>query len=390
MQQTKYKWLRAFSLVWAVSLASVVLANDSAADEVASIGSVIFHDPSLSNPPGQSCATCHVPFQAFAQPGFHASPGANSEVSGQRNSPSLLYTGYIGEFTKNQDTNLWQGGLFWDGRANSFQEQVEGPWFNAIEMGNTREGLAAALRNAGYAQNLQTLFGPLTSDDAWVAAAADALAAFQKSDVFRPFSAKYDYVKAGLLSFTPEEALGEEIFNGKGFCSDCHSGVFDGHELFTRFEFHNVSTPRNDELGFYKLDKTFNPAGVDFVDRGLAENPRVPEHEREAAVGLFRTPTLRNVAVTAPYMHNGSLQTLVEVVEFYNELSAFWPAESMTNLSAKLISQLDLSASEKKALVAFLETLTDEYEAPYELRNQLRELHASGRHQTVATPNAGE
>ncbi len=360
-------------------LGLLVLSASSVADtpntaEIASIGSVIFHDPILSNPQGQSCSSCHAPSQAFAHPGFQTSPGARHDLSGQRNSPSLLYASYVPALTKSPSTKLWQGGLFWDGRANSFQEQARGPLFNPLEMSNSPKGLASALRNAGYAQNLQALFGPLTSDDDWINAATEALSAFQTSRVFRPFSAKYDYVKAGLLSFTQEEKLGEEIFNGKGFCSGCHSGVFDGYELFTRFEFHNVATPKNPTLAFYTLGKQFNSDGTRFLDPGLAGNPRIPEEERKAVTGLFRTPTLRNVARTPPYMHNGSLKTLGDVVEFYNDMSAFGPAETLDNVSNQLITHLDLTKKEKQALVAFLETLSDEYQAPYEMRNQLKAL----------------
>lgn len=341
------------------------------------LGSAIFHDTSLSNPPGQSCATCHDPAKAFADPGKDASPGAAPGKIGNRNAPSLTYLKYVMPFGKEEWSTEWQGGFFWDGRVNTLQEQARGPILNPLEMNNTVAGAASALQAAGYASLMKSIYGELKNDDAWLEAATDALAAFQQTETFAPFTSKFDYAEARLVKLTKQEERGQQIFNAKGMCIDCHSGRFGAHNIFTQFKYHNILVPNNPGLPFYDLPKALNPDGRSYVDPGLANNPHFKGEDKKAVFGLFRTPTLRNAALTAPYMHNGSLKTLREVVLFYNNISVFFPAETFDNKSRMISTELNLTPEEIDALVAFLKTLTDGYEVTPEIAQQLKDHHAA-------------
>ena len=343
----------------------------------AALGSAIFHDTSLSNPPGQSCATCHDPAKAFADPGKDTSPGALEGKVGNRNAPSLMYLKYVMPFGKEEWSTEWRGGFFWDGRANTLQEQARGPILNPLEMNNTVEGAAKALKAAGYAPLIKSLYGDLNDDEAWVDAATDALAEFQLTDTFAPFTSKFDYSEAGLVKLTKQEERGHQIFNAKGMCIDCHSGRFDAHNIFTQFKFHNILVPKNPGLGFYDLPKDSNPDGRKYIDPGLANNPHLTGEDKKQAFGQFRSPSLRNVAITAPYMHNGVFKTLREVIQFYNKMENFWPAETFENQSRMINTQLNLTPEEIQALVAFLKTLTDGYEVTPEIAQKLKEHHAA-------------
>ena len=340
------------------------------------LGAVIFHDVNLSNPVGQSCASCHKAANAFADEGAIVSEGAVKGAFGNRNTASLKYASFSPAFGKSEWDEEWRGGQFWDGRASDLKAQALGPLLNPVEMNNTVDGLAKALRAAGYASQFTAFYGPnvLADDTQLTAAAADALAAFQQSELFAPFDAKYDYAEMGLVKLTAEEERGQQVFDAQGMCIDCHAGrdEHSGRQLFTQFKFHNIKVPRNPALPFYVQPLKVNPAGKNYVDIGLAANPQLPPEKIAQARGLFKSPTLRNIALTAPYMHNGVFKTLEEVVDYYNKMEDFWPAEVDENRSRMISSALDLSDTDKAALVAFLKTLTDGYPAPAELKAQLR------------------
>lgn len=329
----------------------------------ASLGGILFNDPSLSNPSGQSCGTCHQATQAFSD-GLDVSPGANAETEGTRNAPSLMYLKYVPPFEYWPAKKTWVGGLFWDGRVDTFAEQAEGPLFNPIEMNNTPETLAKKLRNTGYFEEMVAIYGENVKEDndALIAAATDALQHFQLTDTFAPFTSKFDYYNAGKVELTEEEELGRKIFDGKGACIDCHTGFYEGKQLFTLFLHHNILTPANPTLKVYQS----NPK---FVDEGTAAHPKLSEEEKALARGRFRTPTLRNVALTAPYMHNGAFKTLESVIDYYRntEDRLNWgPAEVPENVSSMLTRRVDLDPIESEALIAFLHTLTDGYQLPKE------------------------
>ena len=342
------------------------------------LGNIVFNDASLSHPPGQSCASCHKPDKAFADPGMASSEGAVKGIFGSRNTPSLTYVSFTPVFQALDYEPGWVGGLFWDGRANTLQEQALGPLLNPIEMNNSLAGLAKKLRSASYYSALKQLYGEqLASDDQAIAdAAADVLAAFQKSEQLQPFTSKYDYYEFNLIELSEQELRGIEIFNDKGMCTDCHSGLFHSYELFSSYRHHNILIPANPELEFYRNPKELNPLGSKFIDIGLAANPQFKGEAKKSVRGLFRTPTMRNVAMTPPYMHNGVFKTLEEVVDYYNDINSMGAPELEENPSVLLSSPLNLTTADKAALVAFLKTLTDGYQAPEKTFKELRKKQA--------------
>lgn len=335
------------------------------------IGEKIFNDAALSEPAGQSCATCHSPERAFADPaGAVISPGAATKF-GNRNSPSLIYATYTPAFGFIEYSQKWAGGQFWDGRANTLQEQAEGPLFNPLEMNNSRTGLVKKLARSDYKPALEKAYGKniWQDNERVIAAATDALAQFQSSDMLAPrFTSKFDVWMEHDIDLTDQERKGMFVFQDKGKCMNCHP-VFgsEGPILFTDFTYHNIGVPRNPASPFLAMDASVNPAGKTYVDEGIVLNPNLPKEAIEKVRGKFRTPPLRNVALTAPYMHNGVFKTLREVVEFYNtrDVSERWGApEVAANMDTRDTGNLKLTEEEIDAVVAFMEMMSDGYKWP--------------------------
>lgn len=344
----------------------------------AMLGGIVFNDDTLSNPPGQSCASCHNPEAAFSDAGNETSEGAGKGIFGSRNTPSLKYIAFTPSFSGDA-VNGWQGGFMWDGRVNTLEKQAIKPFLNPIEMNNSREQLAKKLRSSTYIQQIEKLYGKdaLIEDTSLIKSVADALAAFQRTEAFSPFDSKTDYVQAGLLEYSEEEQRGEAYFTGDGLCIDCHQGTFKGREIFSRFIHHNILIPPNPNLPFYSQPEAINSEGSAFIDLGTANNPLLNKEESTYARGLFKTPSLRNIALTAPYMHNGVLKTLSDVIDFYSVMEDFWPPELDENKSPLVTTILDITDQQKSDLIAFLDTLTDGYPASPEMKKFLREKQAA-------------
>lgn len=336
-------------------------ATDATLEQKVSLGSILFNDPSLSNPPGQSCATCHRADLSFADDRV-VSEGA-AKALGTRNAPSLMYAKYSPAFIYEDWRRTWVGGQFWDGRADTLAEQALGPLLNPAEMNNTLQALAASLRKLSYKGMFEEIYGKgvLAKDDSIINAAADALQAFQMSDTFAPFTSKFDYAQQGLVELTEQEKLGRKLYDTKASCIDCHSGATeDGKLLFTSFSYHNILTPPNAALN----------SGI--PDPGAANNPKLNAEEKKVAQGRFKTPTMRNIAKTAPYMHNGVFKTLREVIEYYNDVDdrkRWGPASFPETQSHMLRTKLELTEEEIDALIAFLNTLTDGFPLPQQTAN---------------------
>lgn len=351
----------------------------------AQLGRLLFLDTNLSNPPGQSCASCHRPDAFFADPNG-ASPtsaGAIPTLKGSRNAPTLLYARFSPAFHFDRVEGLFIGGQFLDGRAASLREQAKGPFLNPIEMANPDlYAVVDKVRRADYAGLFRRVYGAaaLEQPDRAFNRVADALAAFERSSGFARFDSKYDYFLRGKAKLTALELRGRALFEDpeKGNCAACHPSrpSEDGEPpLFTDFSYDNLGVPRNPDNPFYAMPVAFNPAGKHFVDRGLGARVHAPEED-----GKFKVPTLRNIAKTAPYMHNGYFKSLRGVVDFYSSrdikpscASAWnsesqanrqgcWPAaEVEANVNHAELGALNLSDDEIDAIVAFLGTLTDGY-----------------------------
>ena len=275
------------------------------------VGDRLFNEVGLSASGKLSCAGCHV--QAFghadAAGGFLPLGGVDGQAQGLRSSPSLNYLEGAGAFRFTAQGNP-QGGLFWDGRADSREAQARGPLFNAKEMANTEgPAFSTKLRALNYFPDLlrSNNLTASASDEQLLQAVTSALAAYQVSDIdFHPHSSKFDSVQAGRASFTAQEARGLAAFNDpqRGNCAACHDSAPRPNgqpAAFTNFRYFALGVPRNSSQA------TSDPA---FFDLGLCGPQRSDLSGRADFCGLFKVPTLRNVALTAPYFHNGAIKTL--------------------------------------------------------------------------------
>ena len=349
----------------------VALPAMAGADPLAELGRALFFDVNLSANRSQACASCHDPETGFADPRGMASPGDDGHSLGDRNAPTAAYAAFAPAFHR-KETGRYAGGQFWDGRASRLEDQAGGPPLNPIEMGMPdKAAVVARLRqNPDYAGRFGTLFGKdvLADDDRGYAAMASAIAAFERGPELSPFDSKYDRFLRGEVELTKEEELGRLLFFSQQFtnCNQCHQlrrSAIDPAETFTSYEFHNIGVPENRSL------RALN--GVTLPDDGLMANPAIGD---PAERGKFKVPTLRNVAVTGPYMHNGVFEDLRTVVLFYNKYNTrnperlinpetgapFEAPEVDANLSmTELTAGPALDDQRIDALVAFLRTLTD-------------------------------
>ena len=274
------------------------------------LGKQLYFDGRLSKNNAISCAFCHNPGTGFADP-RQTSIGVGGGVGG-RQSPTVYNTGL----------NPVQ---FWDGRARSLEEQAIGPIHNPVEMAETHEHVVAKLgKIKGYQQQFRAVFGT----DVNLQGIAEAIAAYERT-VLSTNSAFDKYVLGAQKAMDEAAVRGLALFKGKARCILCHNGP-----NFTDNQFHNLGVP---QVGPMKED-----LGRFAVSR--AEKDR----------GAFKTPTLRSITETAPYMHDGAFKTLEEVVEFMDQGGGSNP-----NLSP-LVKPLNLTAEEKSDLVAFLKALAGE------------------------------
>ncbi len=344
------------------------------------LGKLIFEDTNLSSPSGQSCASCHQSDNFFADPGQAVSAGANAQLFGNRNAPSISYVKFNPDLFWNKEESLWMGGFFHDGRAKTLQEQAGGPFLNPLEMGNkTMAEVVAKVKVADYKTLFEQLYGAKIWQDSDAAfnAITTAIVAYEQGPEFATFSSKYDYYLQGKVLLSAQEKLGLELFEAedKGNCAACHPSQVTAETpqpLFTDYSYDNLGQPANRNLAFYNMDELFNPQGLAYVDLGLANNPHIDNAHEEK--GKFKVATLRNIAQTAPYLHNGLFDSLKEVVEFYNQrdveikkplVEQRWAlAEVQDNVNDEELGDLKLTTEEVDALVAFMETLTDGYSLP--------------------------
>jgi len=323
----------------------------------ATLGKALFFDKNLSASGKQSCATCHVPSRAFVEDpttdeGFPVPlGGVDMDLPGFRNTPSLMYASFTPVFSISA-SGTPSGGFFRDGRASSLAAQAEQPFVSFFEMAN--QDAAAVLRRLQASSELSqfvAVFGPEALKDPGVTLrdVGLAIAAFETEDPsFHPFSSKYDYWLEGSAVLTTQEQRGLALFNdpAKGNCTSCHPSQRQGysdHALFTDFTYDNVGIPRNWKIPANTAVPTSPVSGVPlsyvppdgnlppgaeyaFYDLGLcgpfSPSDSDPQHRAlltstTSLCGFFKVPTLRNVAITAPYFHNGVFDTLQQVLEWY-------------------------------------------------------------------------
>ncbi len=371
-------------LVGSVALLFIVPTKDARTEELTQIqklGKLLFFDPNLSTPNGMSCATCHDPKVAFADPrsSFPVSGGVIYGRFGNRNAPSITYAAYSPPLyfdptpsMGNMMQGMYRGGLFWDGGVSSLEDQAKQPILNPVEMNNPNKGsVIAQIRQGEYVEFFREVFGfrSLNNVGAAYNHMVEAIAEYERSSEVSPFSSKYDQYLANPTEnpLTDSEARGLTLFTGKANCKNCHfvdTNNLAGKPLFTSFGYQNIGVPRNSDNPFYSLREKFNPDGENFIDLGLGGILNNQKH-----YGQFKIPSLRNVAVTAPYMHNGVFKTLREVLDFDNtrDLGGYPPPEVDMNVHRHMppmpgfFGQLGLTDQEIEDIIAFLRTLTDGY-----------------------------
>lgn len=355
------------------------LAGDAALTSKEALGRALFQDVALSRNRTEACSTCHVPDNGFADPrqlpgtGGAVSLGDDGKSIGDRNAPSASYASFSPLFHKDEK-GRWVGGEFLDGRAATLEDQAGGPPLNPIEMGMPdKASIVARLRESPqYVAAFELLFGPgilERTDDAY-RAMTQAIAAFERTSELSPFDSRYDRYLRGEVKLTEQEDLGRVLFFSSQFtnCSQCHRLRDIGgaeKETFSSYVFHNIGVPANPAV------RAVNGTKAGYVDRGLLNGNVVTEASQ---AGKFKTPSLRNVAVTGPYMHNGVFKDLRTVILFYNKYVSksarrqinpetgkpFDPPEMADNISLEeLKSAPALDDKRIDALVAFLKTLTD-------------------------------
>jgi len=393
---------------------------------LAQLGRRMFFDPALSGSGQLSCSSCHSPEHAYGPPNSDLAVqlgGLDMKHSGTRAVPSLRYLEHTPNFSigptsqipdndlppptvdpekKEQaaaiaagakggavpaDDKTPQGGMDWDGRMDTVQEQALGPLLDPNEMANKDKAELLARVEKNYGEDLKRFFGPtiFQQPDLALSETLFALARFQAEDPsFHPYDSKYDAYLAGKAKLTQAEMRGLKLFEDpkKGNCSSCHidKTSADGFlpPAFTDYEFEALAAPRNKDI----------PANQDpnYYDLGLCGPTRTDFAKSKEYCGLFKTPSLRNVAEKKSFFHNGYFHSLEDVMHFYVERETKpekWypklangeidkyndiPAEYRANadivdapFDRKLGDKPALNDAEIADVITFLKTLSDGY-----------------------------
>lgn len=345
-------------------------AHSAGRPELEQLGEKLYFDSRLSEPAGQSCASCHQPAAGFADPDreLPVSRGVHPQRFSNRNAPTAAYALFSPPLYFDEQEQHYVGGQFWDGHAKTLEEQARLPFTNPVEMANSDPAMVVdKVRRYGYQDAFDALFGKGSLDNTEQAFEhiVAAIAAFERTEIFRPFTSKFDYYLAGKVQLTDQEKRGLELFNAedKGNCAACHptEPPSSGNPpLLTDFTYDNLGVPRNPDSPFFSQSTTFNPEGPDAVDIGLGKTTGRKEDN-----GKFKVSTLRNIELTPPYMHNGVFKTLRETVEFYNsrDVDERWgEPEVAENVNREELGNLGLSDDEIDDIVSFMLTLTDGYQ----------------------------
>jgi cytochrome c peroxidase len=396
------------SLTLAALLAATPIAQADA--DLVALGKALFFDATLSEPPGQSCASCHAPIAGWSSPdsavnaagGVHE--GAVAGRFGNRRPPMAAYASFSPPLHLDDEEDHFVGGNFWDGRATGWRlghptaEQAQGPFLNPVEQNlpNYAE-LVRRVCTGPSGDALRAWFGEsvCANPTDGFNAIAQALLAFESSPEMNAFSSKYDhYLKdPQRYPLTEQEQVGLVLFEreDKGNCAACHPhtpGPNGEPPLFTDFTYDNLGVGRNPDNPWYKQNER-NPEGAAWRDPGLGgflkTVPRFADRAPES-LGKFKVPSLRNADLrpsegfAKSYMHNGAHKSLEEVVHFYNtrdtkpvceQIDApapgrnCWPEpEIAANVNTDELGKLGLSTEEEAAIVAFMRTLNDGWTPP--------------------------
>lgn len=362
--------------------------------DLSAIGRLLFFDPGLSASGRTACSSCHDPKFAYAAPNDLAVQlaGLDGKRAGVRAVPSLKYAQTIPPFTAHfiddeGDDSIDQGpagGRTWDGRAQSAHAQAELPLFSEFEMANAGlEAVVAKIEHGRNAAQFRRVFGERIFEDRALSfkAVLLALETFQQEpQEFYPYSSKYDAYLRRRASLSPQEQRGLDVFNDpkRGNCARCHPSALRAGKFpqFTDFGYAAIGVPRNASI----------PANENagYFDLGVCGPWRTDLEDHPEYCGLFRTPTLRNVATRAVFFHNGAVRGLTNAVRFYASRDSnpeIWypragssilkfddlPSAFVENLDTlspfdkERAAQPKMSDEEVADVVAFLQALNDGY-----------------------------
>jgi len=342
------------------------------------LGKQLFFDTLLSKDKTQSCATCHNPEYGFIDNRDNGVAGAGSlgddkRSIGDRNTPTASYAMFSPKFHYDAKKDEYIGGQFYDGREHTLKGQAGGPPTNPVEMGiPSKKFMVKRLqKDKIYNNQFKELYGDDIFEDTSKAyeMMTQAIANFETTDIFAPFDSKYDRYLKGEYELTVLEDLGRTLFfsNNNNNCASCHllKQEDSPKETFTNYEYHNIGVPQNHNLMAKNV--------VDSKTLGARNVSKITQVVDKKHDGKIKVPTLRNIAITAPYMHNGVFAKLSTVVEFYDkyvnkkrklnpETKKPWanPEVFVGKKDMKLLKEAKPLTNKKvKALVAFMNRLTD-------------------------------
>ena len=370
----------------------------------AQVGQKMFFDMTLSGSGQMACASCHDPANHYAPSNNLAVQlgGPSLNLPGTRAVPTLTYKDYTPAYADLADNPDGVsapgpgGGFTWDGRAATLADQAQIPLLSPIEMANTSfQDVVTKLQNGSYAALFQQAFGSNAFNDPAkaFANALSALQAYQLEDPsFHPYTSKYDLYAGNKVGgdLSPAEARGFAVFQdpGRGNCAACHysgAGVGGSVAQFTDYSFEAIGVPRN--TTDIPSNHLLHGLPVSF-DMGLCSRPDHPLPANAQYCGLFKTPTLRNVATRHVFFHNGQIKSLEDAIKFYatrdTNPELWYPTvngvvQKFDDLPARYHGNIDtqmpldgrapgstppMSPQDISDLIAFLGTLTDGYVPP--------------------------
>jgi cytochrome c peroxidase len=328
-------------------------ANNPQTPEKIALGEKLFNDKRFSTTGEVSCATCHDAKKGFTDSPLKVSEGIN-KLTGTRNAPTVI-------------NSIYFKSMFWDGRSPDLEDQALHPFINPVEMGlkDHQPILDIVTSDAEYVAAFKNVFGK-SGADVTMKEVTQAIAAFERTIVSgnSPFDRYFYGGEVGAL--TEQQIKGFDLFVNKGRCVSCHV-IEQTQALFTDNRFHNVGVGINDiQDEVPELAGEYIGANIraDEVDMEVLTNKSSSELGRFALttefddLGSFKTPTLRNIDVTAPYMHDGSLATLRDVIVHYNNGGVTVEGNPVNDFLSGGIRPLNLTDEEIDALVTFMEALT--------------------------------
>ena len=326
--------------------------NPQTPDKIA-LGDKLFHDKRFSTTGEVSCSTCHDNGKAFTDSPLRFSEGIH-KLNGTRNAPTVVNAAYF-------------GAQFWDGRSPDLEDQALHPFVNPVEMGlPDHEPILKLVReDPEYVEAFSKVFNK-SGADITMTEVTDAIASFERTIVAGDSPFDRYYYGGEKMALTAQQVRGFDLFANKGRCLSCHV-LEQTQGIFTDNRFHNIGVGINGiQSDVPKLAHEFLQADATLseVDKEVLTDPKTSELGRFAVtrkfddLGAFKTPTLRNVAATAPYMHDGSIKTLRDVVVHYNNGGVTNEGDPLNDFLSGGIRPLNLSESEIDDIVAFMEALT--------------------------------